>query len=246
VKEEIKEEQQDEEVLTNDETSKLENTADSRESKTETQEDLEKEEDSQPTEEISIKKEPTFPYNSDDMSFTTEKVKPKKKKSGLLKYFLIVAFIAFFIGLAFMAGFDYFQQRNNFNNNNGLSETSITPTVTTSSSPSISPESSASATSNLSAFSISILNGSGITGEASKLKTSLVTAGFTVNSVGNADNSDYKNTKIYAKKKVVAAYLNQLKAILKKSYVLDPVADYPKTASGESDLIITIGATTAK
>ncbi len=75
----------------------------------------------------------------------------------------------------------------------------------------------------LSKYSIKILNGSGVAGEAGRQKTNLETEGFTVSSAGNADNSDYKSTIIKAKEKVDKAFLDKLKSVLGSTFTLGEI-----------------------
>jgi hypothetical protein len=69
-------------------------------------------------------------------------------------------------------------------------------------------------------YEIEILNGSGVAGEASKQKDSLETAGFTISSIGNASNSDYKNTVIKAKTEVDKAFIAKLKSALESAFTV--------------------------
>lgn len=72
----------------------------------------------------------------------------------------------------------------------------------------------------VSKLTIKVLNGSGIPGEASRLKGILTAAGFTVSSVGNAETSDYDKTVVQLKPGVDEAVVRVLKAELAKTYSL--------------------------
>lgn len=85
-----------------------------------------------------------------------------------------------------------------------------TPTPTAIPVPTIAPD--------LTKFEIEILNGSGVNGEATRQKLSLTTEGFTISSVGNADNSDYTNTIIKAKAEVDKSFVAKLKSTLESSF----------------------------
>jgi len=76
------------------------------------------------------------------------------------------------------------------------------------------------ATPDLTKFEIEILNGSTVTGEASKEKAVLAAAGYTVSSVGNADNSDYTTTIIKAQSQVDSGFIAELKTTLSNTYTL--------------------------
>ena len=89
-------------------------------------------------------------------------------------------------------------------------------------------------------YTISILNGSGIAGEAGKVKTLIEDADFVVESTGNAEKYDYDKTIIQAGSKVSMSWLNDLKAILKKNYQLQTsVEDIASEAS--TDVVIIVG-----
>jgi hypothetical protein len=70
----------------------------------------------------------------------------------------------------------------------------------------------------LSEFEVQILNGSEVGGEASRQKDSLEAEGFTIASVGNADESSYTDTIIQAKKNVNKAFVAKLKSILEETF----------------------------
>ncbi|HSA84364.1 MAG TPA: LytR C-terminal domain-containing protein, partial [Patescibacteria group bacterium] len=96
----------------------------------------------------------------------------------------------------------------------------------------------------LSAYSISVLNGSGISGEAASLRTQLEDAEFVVDSVGNADTSDYTRTEVFAKEGVSEAYLNTLIKELEKTYEVNSVTE-TLDESESVDVEIIIGSTRA-
>ena len=96
---------------------------------------------------------------------------------------------------------------------------------------------------NLSAYTISILNGSGIGGAAGRAKTFLTTAGFTISDVGNATTSDYTLTVITAKKSVDSAYLDKLVQTLQQNYAVSSTI-LTATASQTADVVVTVGKST--
>ncbi len=71
-----------------------------------------------------------------------------------------------------------------------------------------------------STLSVQVLNGSGIVGEAGKMKTLLEEKGYTVDNTGNAETYDYETTKIMVKAES-EAYVALLEEDLKESYSLD-------------------------
>lgn len=91
----------------------------------------------------------------------------------------------------------------------------------------------------LDAYSITVLNGSGTAGEASKVKDLLTEKGFKVETIGNADTSDYEETVIQAKNSIERDFLDSLKKALSETYTLDPVDSLSET--NEADIVVTIG-----
>ncbi|OGK15655.1 hypothetical protein A3H80_02185 [Candidatus Roizmanbacteria bacterium RIFCSPLOWO2_02_FULL_37_19] len=93
-------------------------------------------------------------------------------------------------------------------------------------------------------FSIKVLNGSGTVGLAGKLEGELKDAGFTVDSTGNADNYDYKNTIIQKKANVPDGFIELLKETLSDTY---GTIDVEELSEDESvDVVIIIGGQQSK
>ncbi len=167
----------------------------------------------------------------------------KEVKKNMLGFFVLIAVIAFIVGIICMAGVNYFMLKGKHAINiSFLVNKMATPTPTTEIRETPTPTPKAV---KLDAYNISILNGSGITGEAGKLKTTLTGDGFKVDSTGNADSSDYTATIISAGKDVDPAYLSKLKDELKKTYKLGTDKTIASGSSTTDDVIITIGSTTA-
>ena len=170
--------------------------------------------------------------------------KPTKKHFGL--YFIVVALLSFILGLGAMAGASYL----------GLVKVNLTqlpagvkipgligqkPTVTPVP-PTVAPTEKPV---DLTAYTIAVLNGSGISGKAAEAKQTLTSAGFTVSSTGNADKSTYTKTEISAKKTVNHDYLTKLEDELNKSYDVDTtVATSPD--SDTTDVTVTLGSQTSQ
>ncbi len=102
------------------------------------------------------------------------------------------------------------------------------PTASTSPSPLVDPEK----------FTISIFNGSGISGEAGKAKALLTAAGFRVGTTANAATYDYTKTIIKAKSTVDTAYVDALSAALAKTYVVDTVQTLASTSADTIQIVI--------
>lgn len=158
---------------------------------------------------------------------------------SMIRYFIVIAVVSFLIGLISMAGISLILSKKSFELPLGLNKTAkISPSPTSI----VKIEPTKVPVVNLAEYNIEVLNGSEVAGAASRLKTALTTAGFEVGSVGNADNSDYADTIISAKKKVNPAFLVKLKENLKKNYVVKSDIKTIVPDVSESDVIITIGS----
>lgn len=90
-----------------------------------------------------------------------------------------------------------------------------------------------------SAYSITVLNGSGISGEAAKAQLLLEDGAFEVLDIGNANESNVEKTIIAAKNDVDKDYLKALKETLSKSYKLGE--DETLEDDEDDDVVVTIG-----
>jgi len=90
----------------------------------------------------------------------------------------------------------------------------------------------------LTKYEIEVLNGSEVTGEAAKQKDNLEAAGFTVSSVGNADNSDYTDTIIKAKASVDSAFIAKLRSVLSNTFTVGPVQTLSSDAAVPIQVIL--------
>jgi hypothetical protein len=186
-------------------------------------------------------------FSPHDTVFNTPPDGAEKKKNPFL-YFLIIAFVAFLTGIGFMAGIYYAMPNKNFfamftlpsmPNIPGIQQPSPTPLPVAKPTPSpVEKEVK------LSDYTVKVLNGSGISGQAAKVKASLTAEGFTVTSTGNADSSDVLKTQISYKKTVTTSALTKIKDVLKKTYVLDKETE--TTVAKDADITIIIGKDTAK
>lgn len=89
-------------------------------------------------------------------------------------------------------------------------------------------------------YPIKVLNGSGIAGEASKIKEILEKEGFKVSETGNAENYDYTDTVVQSKKGIEKNFLEKLKSLIGKTYTL--AKDELISASDSSDVIVIVGS----
>ena len=186
-----------------------------------------------------------IPFNPHETVFNTAPEAVEKKKNPVL-YFLIISFVAFVTGIAFMAGIYYAMPDKNFfaMPNVPALPGGAQPTATTA--PSAPATATPVATVKNSDYTISVLNGSGIRGEAAKARAALEEDGFTVGTVGNADSSDVVKTQIVYKKTVSADAITKLKAVLGKTYSLEKETQLPTAATQATDIVVTIGKEAAK
>lgn len=103
----------------------------------------------------------------------------------------------------------------------------------------VTPTKPAETAAKLDAYNITVLNGSGRAGEASKVKDLLAEKGYKVGTAGNAETSDFEGTVIKAKSSVERKFLDSLKKLLSETYELDPVDSLSETE--DVDIVITIG-----
>lgn len=161
---------------------------------------------------------------------------PEPESKSKLWLFLVVLVIIAAVGGGGYFYYSQFMQKAP----SGSEKAAVTPTEA--------PETSESTSSaemevKLDEYSIKVLNGSGVRGEAGRVQSSLEDAGFTVSEIGNADNSDYEKTLIQHKKDVKKGFLDKLKEELEKTYELDKNEELPDSASDE--VIVIIGSTKA-
>ncbi|MDZ4227900.1 MAG: LytR C-terminal domain-containing protein, partial [Candidatus Levybacteria bacterium] len=83
----------------------------------------------------------------------------------------------------------------------------------------------------LTKYEIEIQNGGGVSGEAGRQEASLGGEGFTISSIGNADNSDYADTLIKAKAEVEKAFLDKLKSVLENTFTLGEIETLSESSS---------------
>jgi len=153
---------------------------------------------------------------------------PKRKKSISPAFWIVIPGI-FLLG-AILGGIVFYQRGIN----KGQQEANPTPTPVESSSPTASP----SASIDLTKYTVDILNGSGIAGEAGRAKTLLTSAGFKVGTTTNAATYDYTKTIIKAKSTVDADFVSALSSALGKNYVVDTAQTLSATSTDDIQIII--------
>ncbi len=90
----------------------------------------------------------------------------------------------------------------------------------------------------LSKYTVNILNGSGIPGEAGKVKSLLEAAKFTVGTTGNAPTYDFTKTIVKAKSSVDAAFVAKLIETLGTNYEVDKAQTLPDSSTIEVQVIV--------
>ena len=167
-----------------------------------------------------------------------------KKRFGV--YFFVVAFLSFILGLGAMAAISFGGINIPFpglpKNLPNFMAAKPTPTTAPTAAPVATPTEKAV---NLTAYSITVLNGSGISGKAAEVQSDLEKAGFKVGKIGNADNNSYTKTQITVKESVDKAYVAKLQDELKKNFTLDTVSTVPGTSAAAPDVEVILGKETA-
>lgn len=186
-------------------------------------------------EQISTEQDPDSINENDGEFFNTPPDGYKKKKS-MLAYFFIVAFVTFLLGLILFAGIYYVFLNKGQNSIFAPKHEALPTQAAVKEIPTPKPI-------DLTVYTINVLNGTSTGGLAGKLKTDLTSAGFKVGTTGNAEKDTFDKTEIVASKRVDKAYLEKLREILKKSYLISPTVT---AASGTADVVITIGSASAK
>lgn len=167
-----------------------------------------------------------------DVRPDTSKEMEKGGKSGF-KVFLIAILLLIAVGLA--AGGFYYYKNNSSTTETKQEETmtQTTPTQTTT------PEPTKSSV-DLKNYSLNVLNGSGVSGEAKKVSDMLVTAGFNESKTGNASKTDFTKTEVSLKKDTPNEVFNVINETLGKSY---DVVKAEKELDDKStyDVVVTVG-----
>lgn len=150
---------------------------------------------------------------------------------GWKKVFLFILIVVP-VGFLTFGGFLFFSQ----NFNTGFLKPQPKKTITL---PEVKPTPTEAAV-DKQAYVIEVQNGSGIAGEGARVKTTLDAAGFSVGTVGNADNSNYTDTIITVNDKVPDAYIKELTKTLEER---GPVGKVENFATGEDgEVLIIIGS----
>lgn len=187
--------------------------------------------------------------NAQEVSKKDEKKTPDQSKStgeGIDrdKMPFWVMFLAFLVGLSLGAGLigGIFYFKSHVDKLNSLSGTpSPKPVLSLAPAPLESNTASSSASPvskpDLSQYTVQVLNGSGIKGEAAKVEALLKEAGFTNIKTGNASRYDYEETEVSLKKGVETALMETITKAL-EGYSIKELT----TSSPIYDILITVGS----
>lgn len=154
--------------------------------------------------------------------------KPSKTK------FLLIIFVVAIIGLI-IGGVFYYRSKVNKPKTTDQPEPSpvaeITPTPT---------EEPSAEEIDFSEYTVSILNGSGIPGEAGKVEKLIADLGFESIETGNAESYDYEATELSAKKDLPDAVISEIENLLGDSYEIER-AGTSLAEDSTYDVIIIVG-----
>lgn len=191
------------------------------EEENETKEEVEAKDD----EEVAKPAESSF-----STAFPTEKKSEGGKKS---KVIIVICLCIIFTILGFFGGYLYARNMGSVNSSESLStDTAPVPSATPT------PEEV-----DLSAYSIEVLNGSGVAGVAGTEQQALETDGFSVENTGNAETQDFAETVVAVTSSVPDDFIKKLKDSLSERYVL--ATDTESLASDSTyDVVVTVGSET--
>jgi len=162
-----------------------------------------------------------------------DKTQPKSSISN--KKLLTIVVTIFIISSLIIGGILRSRKSKQEEISSPSSLTVTTPSPAASSESSPSPE-----TLDLSSYSIQVLNGSGVAGEADNVKDTLEAGGFEEINTSNADNYDYTDTEVSLKDDVSESIYDEIENILSSSYTVVLDSD-PLTSSSDYDVVIIIG-----
>ncbi len=178
------------------------------------------------------------PTKHEDISHEQQEVPdqfpPLNKPSGTNPLVVIIPGI-FLLG-ALLGGIYFYQRGINLPSN-----PEPTPTESAVATPA---PTEAPATVDLTKYPVHVMNGSGITGEAAKVKAVLEGGGFKVSTIGNASSSDFTKTVIKVKSDVPASFVSQLSTLLSKTYLLD--TNQTLATSSADKVQVIVGSSKAK
>lgn len=113
------------------------------------------------------------------------------------------------------------------------------PTASATATPKVSPSVDKTTGLNKASLTVEVQNGSGTAGAASKMADFLKDLGYTVSTIGNADNFEYEDVSVLVKS-TKSQYLNLLKKDLATQYTVGS-SSASLSASSSADAVVIIG-----
>lgn len=168
----------------------------------------------------------------------SEKEKQVSTKPTLVnKKLLIVFLIILLLSSLTLSGIFFYRSRTKLKNE---PETTPTPVIEVSPSPEATPLSIPDTEVKLSDYSIQVLNGSGLAGEADFVEKILTAEGFDKINVGNADSYNYTDTQVELKENVPVTVFEAIDRALNDQYTVVKSEITLPDDSGY-DIVVTIG-----
>ena len=163
---------------------------------------------------------------------TSKEVEKGRGPGG--KTVLMIVLVLFLIG-AVVGGIIYFQKGVGKNTSEEENSNQPSPTETQTPTPTEKEV-------DLTEISISILNGSGIAGEAGKIKDLLTSAGFSDEKIktGNADSYDYESVSVSVKKDISASVTEKVETSLSEDYEVK-ISEDELGEDSTYDIVIIVG-----
>lgn len=191
----------------------------------------------EPSSEVEKVKEEVSPAPSSQSTVQYEELYPKKKGSLSLLTIFLAFIISLVIGGALVGGIFYYQ--NNVDNTGEVKEPGPTFTPPPETSSPLPTDENGVEDLDLTTYNVQVLNGSGKAGEAGKVETLLVSAGFVEIETGNAKSYDYTETEISIKEDVPAGVLDEALSALD---VYSTSEGQALDKDNEFDIVVIIGS----
>lgn len=177
------------------------------------------------TERIEVVEEvPASQTSNDPLTDFKEKMVEEEKSvldDAPRKNYMWPILLIFVITILLLVG--VFLYKYGINIKDKVSVTTLVPSPTTAPQPTRAVD--------LTKYEIEIQNGGGVSGEAGRQQAVLETEGFTISSIGNADNSDYTDTIIKAKAEVDKEFIAKLKTFLNSSFTVGAAETLSESSS---------------
>lgn len=146
------------------------------------------------------------------------------------KVFIIVFILVLILGL--VAGGFYYYKTKVSGGEEGAKEGTPTPSAQETLTPTPSDEV------DLSEYKVSILNGSGIPGEAGKVETALKSQGFETIETANAESYDYTDSEVSLKKDIPEAVYEAVKEAMSGYKIVRQESDLAESSEFDVEIIV--------